>query len=81
MARRKFYRTIIQVEVLSEDPYEYEDLTGLAYDIENGPCSGKTSVKSSTILTGKQMAQALRKQGSDPEFLQLNDRGRTINIV
>jgi hypothetical protein len=32
-------------------------------------------------ITGKQMAQALRKQGSDPEFLQLDNRGRTVNIV
>jgi hypothetical protein len=67
----KYYKTIIQVEVLSEDPYEYLGLKELQYDITDGGCSGKTTVISSETLTGKQMARALKEQGSDPEFFNL----------
>ena len=68
---RKYYKTIIQVEVLSEDPYNYIGLNELHYDITDGGCSGKTSVISSETLSGKQMAKALKEQGSDPGFFNL----------
>lgn len=36
----KFYRTVIQVEVLSEDPFECTDLGEVNYAIAEGDCSG-----------------------------------------
>ena len=74
----KYHRTVIQVEVLSEEPYEFENLGNLAYDIEEGDCSGSASIVEIKELTGKQMAKALKSQGSDPEFFQLDKDGNSI---
>jgi len=77
---RKFYKTIIQVEVLSEDnPIgDYVDLADLAYEITDGECSGNVEVKEKIELTGKQAADALENQGSDPSFFRLDDDGNDV---
>lgn len=66
---RKFYRTIIKIEVLSEDPYDPETLQQVHYDIKDGDCSGQWSVVSSQQLNRHQVEQLLIEQGSDPSFL------------
>lgn len=64
------FRTLIIVEVLSEGPYEYEGLDVLGHDIVDGDCSGRVWTHSSLEYKTKEgVARALRKQGSDPEFL------------
>lgn len=80
MAKRKFYKTIFRVEVLSEDfPVEDVDsLHDIAYQIDEGDCSGKVEHVRSVRLTGKRAAEALREQGSDPEFFQLDDNGNDL---
>lgn len=41
LTTRKFYRTVLEVEVLSEDPLPAElHLTGVAYEIAEGGYSG-----------------------------------------
>ena len=63
------YRTIVTVEVLSEDEILGYGLGDIAHQIDRGDWSGKTTVGDSQKLTKQQMAQALRAQGSDPTFL------------
>ncbi|HKR05963.1 MAG TPA: hypothetical protein VJY62_15105 [Bacteroidia bacterium] len=76
--KRKFYRTVIEVEILSEEPYNLEDknLNDINYDISEGHCSG---VYNSKILnqekTGKQIVKLLNAQKSDAEFFCLNPDG------
>lgn len=78
-SKRKFYKTEIKVTVLSEDPYDYESLSQVAFDIEGGDCSGEVKVIKKERLTGKEAAKALQKQGSDPEFFQLTEEGEDID--
>lgn len=64
-----YYRTVIQVEVLSNEPYEYTNLRNLSYDVMEGDCSGVTRVISTEEVDKEQMANLLLSQGSDPSFL------------
>lgn len=75
MSDRIFFKTVIQIEVLSEDPFEWDSLNDIKYAITHGPCSGEVIEKARYKLTGKQVAKALRKQGSDPSFFNLDDHG------
>jgi hypothetical protein len=78
MARRKFCKTVIQVTVLSEGPFEYESLNDIYYAITEGDCSGEVKTVKANYISGRQMAKELIAQGSSPEFLQLTNSGRTI---
>lgn len=64
-----FYRTVIEVEVLSEDPYVFNSLSNIAHDIRDGDCSGKVTVISQEEVSPDKMAELLTAQGSDPSFL------------
>ncbi len=77
MTKRKFYRTIITVEVLSEEPYRYEGLQNLAYDSQES-CSVNSEVTKTEEVDGVRMARLLQKQASDPEFFQLDKFGNDI---
>ena len=76
---RKFYRSILTTEVLSEDTpiMSGTPLEDIAYAITEGDCSGRTTVKS-TEVTPQQMAKFLIGQGSDPEFFMLDESGNEI---
>ena len=82
--KRKFYKTTITITVLSEDEPVSDDtddfLIDLAWQIKEGDWSGKVEVTSTKELTAKQAAQALKRQGSDPEFFCLDDDGCEIEI-
>jgi hypothetical protein len=69
--KKRYYRTVVQVEILSQTPYEFQTLEHLAADLTDGDCSGQVKVVSSQVVNGKQMAKLLFKQGSDPEFFSL----------
>ena len=75
MTKRKFHKTILQVELLSEEPYVFTDLEQVRYDMTEGHCSGVVKEKSREVLDGKQAARALKRQASDPGFFQLTDQG------
>lgn len=76
MTTRKFHKTVVQVEILSEEPIEITDLNSIHYNITEGDWSGVVKVKSSKELTGKQAATALLNQGSDPGFFRLTTDGK-----
>lgn len=66
----KYYRTVIQVEVLSEgEPADTTSLEIIGEQIDSGDWSGKVTVLSSEPVGRKEMARLLRAQGSAPEFL------------
>lgn len=78
MTDRKFHKTIITIEVLSEEPYDQTDLNEVAYDITEGHHSGVVKITSKEEMTGKQAADELKKQGSDTEFFMLDENGNDI---
>ncbi len=72
MTKRKFYRTVVEVEILSENPLEdATDLQAISYEITQGDCSGHVTVISEQAVSGRVMAKLLQNQGSDPGFFQL----------
>jgi hypothetical protein len=77
----KFYKTIIQIEILSEDePYgEGQTLGDINYAITEGHCSGKITTISQDEVHASTMAQLLIAQGSDPEFFMIDKNGEPIN--
>ena len=81
-AERKFYRQVVQVEILSEDaPLEWDNLADIHYAITTGDCSGKLNELIAEEVDGRKMAELLIKQGSDPSFFRLDDEGRTIDEI
>jgi hypothetical protein len=75
---KKFYRTVIEVEVLSEELDDFNTLEDVHYAITQGHCSGEWDVKSQGEVTPKRMAKLLLAQGSDPEFFGLDEKGKSI---
>lgn len=76
---KKFFKTLFTVEVLSEDePVTNLGLEDIARAIYEGDCSGVTQLSSVQELTPKEMAVALKTQGSDPGFFGLTDGGKLI---
>ena len=78
MTDRKFHKTIIQVEVLSEEPFGYNELSDVHHQITNGDCSGTYTTLSTEELDGRQAADALKAQDSDPEFFQIDEDGNDL---
>lgn len=79
MTERKFHKTIIHVEILSEEPLTGdESLEQVAYNIVDGDWSGNTQIVMHEELDGKEAANALINQGSDPGFFRLTDAGDDV---
>lgn len=76
--KRKFYKTTLTVVVLSEQPLEWDDLGDINYLITEGDCSGQIVNDKQEVLTAKQAAKALEKQGSSPGFFRLDEKGKEI---
>lgn len=76
MTKRKFYRSVFTVEVLSEEPLE-SDLTldSVAYMITEGDCSGFVNEELNQPIDGAKCAELLQQQGSDPEFFGIDEEG------
>lgn len=72
---KKLYKTVIHVEVLSEEKLDINNLADLHEAITNGPCSGIWNTKKPTILKGKAAVRATKAQGSDPEFFFMDKQG------
>jgi hypothetical protein len=79
MTTRKFYKTVITIEVLSEEVYAFDSLEQTAYDIQDGGCSGKIEVVKSEELNGEQVVKALDNQGSASEFFMLDADGNDFS--
>lgn len=77
-SKRKFYKTTLKIEILSEEPFEWDSIDSIAYSITEGDCSGNVDHVKSEILTAKKVVQELINQGSDSEFFQLDEDGNDI---
>lgn len=80
MGKKKIYRTVIQIEILSDEPFtEGQNLNDIEYEITEGHCSGNIETKvSNEILEGKPAADSVRAQGSDPEFFRMDIEGNEL---
>jgi hypothetical protein len=79
-SKRTFYRTVIQLVVLSETPYNETDINQIAHDITEGDQSGRATITSANEeMNGKVAAVLLKEQGSSPEFFMLDDHGNDIH--
>lgn len=76
MSKRRFYKTKIEVTVLSEEPYEFRALEGLAHDITYGDCVGVVSDQAPVRISRKQVVKELYDAGSEPEFFMLDKNGK-----
>lgn len=75
---RKFYKTVITVEVISDEPVTHPDLALIARQIDSGDCSGRVSMGICQTLNGKECVEALRAQGTDTEFFMLDEDGNDL---
>jgi hypothetical protein len=65
---KKFYRTIVAIEILSEDPIGDPNVSEIDNEIFGGDWSGESKVILSEEVSEERMAKFLIAQGSDPEF-------------
>jgi hypothetical protein len=79
-SKRKFRRTVIQVEILSEgdEAYDPEDLGAVVADIATEGYSGAWEIARSEVVDGAEMATFLQEQATDPGFFQLDAEGNDI---
>jgi len=76
---KKIYKTRIIVEVLSEEPInENFSLKDIIDEMTDGEYSGTVDQKKPSTLMGKTAANAIIRQGSDPEFFGLDINGKEI---
>jgi len=76
MTKRKFYRTVFTVEILSEKPLsDGIALADVNYMIVYGEHSGRMERSDPEELDGLQAARALKKHGSDLSFFHLDEDG------
>jgi hypothetical protein len=80
-SKRAFYRNVIVIEVLSEEPLSGEEsLSDIDRLIIAGPCSGKAeTTRANEQVDGQRMAQLLAAQESDPGFFGLDEEGRDLD--
>ena len=77
---KRFYKTRIMVEVLSEDePVITNNLRDIAHEIWMGDWSGKVEILGSRELDSQECALELMGHGSDPEFFNLTETGEVLD--
>lgn len=82
MAKKKIYRTVIQIEVLSEDPIPGDmTLDQVEEECNTGSFSGVHDfIKINEEIEGEEAAKAVRAQGSSPDFFQMDENGDEIEF-
>ena len=76
MSPRKFHRTLISVEVLSEDPIPDMPLEDIVSTMNNGDYVGTWDTVNQAEVNAKQAVQVLHALGSEPGFFNLTEEGR-----
>ena len=81
MSERKFYKNVITLEILSQEPIpEGMELGNIINECMEGGYSMRTTEHTETELSGKEAADALLDQGSDPGFFRLNPDGEDAEL-
>ena len=79
MSNRQFYKTVITLIVLHEQPIPDDTSVGEVWrNCTEGDWVGDDKWEGPEILDGKQAAQALIEARSDPEFFQLDEQGNDL---
>ena len=69
MSEKKFYRTVVRYEILSDEPPLFCDLSDIDYECKWGGWSGTIIGEKTEEVSAEMMSRLLVAQGSDPEFL------------
>ena len=78
--KRKFYKTVLQVEILSETPVNFDNLADVAYAITEGDCCGTVKdILNNKEISAKKCAEQLFAFGSEPGFFQLDEDGNDLD--
>jgi len=81
MTDRKFYKTVISFEILSEEPISPGmDIAQIAFEATEGDYSMRTVGNVETELDGKQAADALLEHASTPIFFRLTKDGEDEDL-
>ena len=79
MTTRKFYKRTVTLEILSEEPIPPGmDIANVIFEAQNGDYSMREFGEKEVELNGKEAAEALRNQDSDPSFFRLTDDGNDL---
>jgi hypothetical protein len=80
MAKKVLYRSVIQYEVLSEEPIpDGMDLEEIIAECYDGEYSGKSEIiVSNKPIVGKRAVKFVEKQGSDVEFFNMDANGNEL---
>jgi hypothetical protein len=74
---KKFYRTTIVYEVLSEEPItSVESLENILFNASEGSYVGQEKARKEVKLTPKKTVSELYRFGSEPGFFRLDDNGK-----
>jgi len=78
---KKYFKTIIEIEILSEDEPVGNGLSlgEINDEITQGHCSGQILTKKEEEVSAKDMATLLINQQSDPEFFGLDEDGNEVD--
>lgn len=77
---KKIYRTIIRFEILSEEPIAPSSLAEIDEQCVEGAWSGimiEEEIQNEE-LTGEKAIEAIKFQGSDPSFFNMDETGKEI---
>ena len=82
--RRRLYKTLVTVAVISEKPLELEGmdrrdkLMRLGHSITDGDNVGVISMGPSYALSGINLVREIEEMGSEPGFFQLDEKGNDL---
>ena len=77
---RRFYRSIVHYEVLSEEPIPvHSDLAFIGHEVESGQYVGCFLDTEEFPLNSAAMAKALFVAGSEPSFFELDAEGNDFD--
>jgi hypothetical protein len=81
MAKKQIYRTVIQLEVLSDEPISSGmALSEIADNCENGDFSGCSEwIVTNVPVKGIKAVKLIMAQGSMPEFFNMDDKGNEVD--
>jgi len=79
MSKRKFFRSKVIVEILSEEPLNPAmSLSDIQYYTDEGDGCGRTQDMEVEELNAQEAVSALKEFGSEPAFFSLNDAGEDL---
>ena len=80
MAKKKLYKSVLKVIIISDEPYpDSVNLDHVKYDITDGHCSGILEWDTlNAEVVGAEAVKEMHEQGSDVEFFQMDEEGNDL---